>query len=62
MMNGRGPNGINPFDWVENWRVELTLGLPVNRQNSLKLYANTGVAVRTGTNFDTVGVVWQYRW
>jgi len=28
----------------------------------VKAYANTGVRARTGTDFDTVGVAWQYLW
>jgi hypothetical protein len=32
------------------------------RHNSVKLYASTGVSTRTGSNFDTVGIAWQYRW
>jgi len=35
---------------------------PVDRQNSSKLYASSGRSVRTGTNFDTLGIAWQYRW
>ena len=46
----------------ENWRIGATLAFPVNRQNSIKLYGNTGVYSRTGTNYDIVGVAWQYRW
>jgi hypothetical protein len=42
--------------------VGLTVALPVHRHHSLKLYASTGVATRTGSDFDAVGVAWQYRW
>ena len=45
-----------------NARVGLTLTLPVNRYNSVKLYGSTGVYTKTGTDFDLVGVVWQFRW
>jgi len=34
----------------------------VNRHNSIKLYASTGVSIRTGTDFDTIGIAWQNRW
>ncbi len=44
------------------WRVGATLAFPVTRQNSIKLYGNTGVSSRTGTNYDIVGIAWQYRW
>ena len=46
----------------ENWRVGATLAFPVSRHNSIKLYGNTGVYSRTGTNYDIVGIAWQYRW
>jgi hypothetical protein len=45
-----------------NARVGLTLTLPVNRYNSVKLYGSTGVYAKTGTDFDLVGIVWQFRW
>lgn len=45
-----------------NARVGLTLTLPVNRYNSVKLYGSTNVYTKTGTDFDLVGVVWQFRW
>jgi hypothetical protein len=55
-------DGVEGNDLQKNWRVGLTVALPVNRHNSLKLYASTGVFTRTGSDFDTVGVAWQYRW
>jgi hypothetical protein len=45
-----------------NARMGLTLTLPVNRYNSVKLYGSTGVYTKTGTDFDLVGIVWQFRW
>ena len=55
-------DGVRGADFKNNSRVGLTLSLPVNRNNSLKLYANTGVSTRTGADFDAVGMAWQYRW
>jgi len=46
----------------ENWRVGATFAFPVSRQNSIKLYGSTGVYSRTGSNFDIVGIAWQFRW
>jgi hypothetical protein len=46
----------------ENLRIGATLAIPVSRQNSIKLYGNTGLYSRTGTNYDIVGIAWQYRW
>jgi hypothetical protein len=46
----------------ENTRVGATLSIPVSRRNSIKLNASSGVSTRTGSDFDTVGIAWQYRW
>lgn len=49
-------------DLQQNWRTGITLAIPVNQYNSIKLYASSGVSARTGSNFDSLGIVWQYRW
>lgn len=46
----------------EHVRLGLTVTLPVNRYNSIKLYGSTGVYSRTGSDFDAVGIAWQVRW
>ena len=43
-------------------RFGLTFSLPIARQQSLKLFANSGLYARTGTDFDSVGLAWQYLW
>jgi hypothetical protein len=55
-------DGIPSDDFQRNWRAGGTLALPVNKHNSIKLFASRGVSARTGNNFDLIGVVWQYRW
>lgn len=55
-------DGMSGSDLKENSRIGLTLSLPLSRSNSLKLYANTGVSTRAGSDFDAVGLAWQYRW
>ena len=55
-------DGVQSDDLQQNSQVALTLALPVNRNNSIKLYANTGTHTNTGTDFDMVGIVWQFRW
>ena len=54
--------GVKGNDLQKNTRLGLTFALPVNRHNSLKLYASTGVFARTGSNFNTGGIAWQFRW
>ena len=55
-------NGVLNNDLQQNWRLGATLALPVDRLNSIKLYASSGVAARTGNNFDLIGIAWQHRW
>jgi hypothetical protein len=55
-------DGVKGNDQQSNWRLGGTLTLPLDRHNSVKLYASTGVQTRTGGNFDLVGIAWQYRW
>jgi Putative MetA-pathway of phenol degradation len=55
-------NGVRSDNEQINTRVGFTLALPVDRNNSLKLSASTGVTTRTGSEFSAVGVAWQYRW
>ncbi len=55
-------NGVMGDNMQANTRSGLTLALPVDRSNSVKLYASTGTSTRTGSEFDAIGVAWQYRW
>jgi hypothetical protein len=55
-------NGVRNDDLQNNSRVGATLALPVNRNNSLKLYASTGIHTSIGSDFDLLGIVWQCRW
>ncbi len=55
-------NGVLNNDLQQNWRLGATLALPVDRLNSIKLYASSGVAARTGNNYDLIGIAWQHRW
>jgi hypothetical protein len=55
-------NGALNNDVQRNWRLGATLALPVDRANSIKFYASSGVSARTGNNHDAIGVAWQYRW
>jgi len=42
--------------------ARLGMALSVNKHNSIKLYVSTGLSTRTGSNFTTGGIAWQYRW
>ena len=54
--------GVEKNDFQQNTRLGATVALPVNKRNSIKLFVSSGVSARTGTNFDTYGGAWQYRW
>jgi hypothetical protein len=55
-------DGVAKADLQQNWRVGATLAIPVDRRNSIKFAASSGVSARTGNNFDLIAVAWQYRW
>jgi hypothetical protein len=55
-------NGIEDRNFQSNTRVGLTVSVPISRAQSIKLYWSSGASTRTGTDFDTLGAAWQYRW
>jgi hypothetical protein len=54
-------DGVGNHDFQENTRYGGTLTLPLNRYHSLKLNASKGAHTRTGSEYDAIGIVWQYR-
>ena len=55
-------DGVMRDDLQQNWRAGFTLAFPVTRHNSVKLFGDSGVSTRTGTDYDSLGLAWQYRW
>jgi hypothetical protein len=55
-------NGVEGNTMQRNTRAGLTVALPVNRNNSLKLNFSGGVSSRTGSSYNALGIAWQYRW
>jgi hypothetical protein len=55
-------DGIEDRNFQSNTRVGLTVSVPISLAQSIKLYWSSGASTRTGTDFDTLGVAWQYRW
>jgi hypothetical protein len=51
-----------PSTEMNNSRAGLTLSIPAGRQQSFKVAWSNGVAVRTGTDFRTLSVGWQWLW
>jgi len=54
--------GVRSDDLQNNSRLGATLALPVNRNNSLKLYASSALHTTIGNDYKLAGIVWQYRW
>ena len=55
-------NGVRGDNEQSSTRAGLTLAIPVDRRNSVKLNASTGISTRTGSEFSVFGVAWQLRW
>jgi len=55
-------DGFRGNDLQQNSRWGATLAYPVDRYHSIKLHAGSGIHSRTGSNFDTISLAWQYRW
>lgn len=51
-----------PSDGFQNSRIGATLSIPAARQQSIKVAYSSGLAVRTGTDFRTIAVGWQWLW
>jgi len=55
-------DGTNSNDLQNNSRTGLTLAIPVNKYHSIKILSSVGLNTRTGTDYDSISVFWQYRW
>jgi hypothetical protein len=55
-------NGVPNNELQRNWRVGITLAIPLTARNSIKLYGSNGVSARTGDSYKLFGVLWQYHW
>jgi len=55
-------NGALRNDLQQNSRIGATLAFPVDRYNSVKFAASSGVSARTGNSFDLIALAWQHRW
>jgi hypothetical protein len=55
-------SGVRGDDLQGNSRVGATLALPVNRNNSVKLYTSTSIYTRAGSDYTLGGIAWQLRW
>ena len=54
-------DGRNLGDELDNSRLGVTVSFPIAAGHSLRLNASKGVVTRLGTDFDTIGITYQYR-
>lgn len=54
-------NGSSNDDEQEGSRCGVTFSTPLTMHHSLQFYASTGLITRAGSDFDTYGMAWQYR-
>jgi hypothetical protein len=54
--------GVRKADRKENSRLGITMSLPMGARQSLKFSWSEGASTRTGNDFSTWGVGWQYAW
>jgi hypothetical protein len=59
---GASVEGAAPIGEVNNARLGATVSLPAGRRQSFKVSYSGGVSVRSGTNFRTLAVGWQWLW
>jgi len=55
-------DGVKGNDLQKNTRVGFTFVMPLSMHHSIKMNYSTGVSTRTGTDFDSYSIGWQYRW
>ncbi len=51
----------NQYTTLSNSRAGAVFAMPINKTNSIKLNYHDGISTRTGTNFKTGMISWQYR-
>ncbi len=55
-------DGVFKANLQRNTRLGSTLNIPLAPQNSLKVVYTSGLTTRLGSDFDSIGVVYQYTW
>jgi hypothetical protein len=55
-------NGEPRDDRLAGTRLAATFAVPIDRRNSIKVSASSGLYARTGSDYDAVGITWQHLW
>ncbi len=53
---------VVPNTTLSNSRLGVTFAMPIDKQNTIKIFGNTGINTRYGTDFDGIVIAWQYIW
>jgi len=55
-------DGVGTNQELGNTRLGLTFAYLINNQHAIKVYGNSGINTRYGSDFDSLSVAWQYSW
>ena len=55
-------DGVATDTELSNSRMGVTFALPINKQNSIKIFGSSGINTEYGTDFDGIAIAWQYIW
>ena len=55
-------SGTPQNDRLTGSRVMLTVSLPVDRRNAIRVSVHSGLFARAGSDFEGVAVIWQHAW
>ena len=55
-------DGVATDTDLSNSRFGVTFALPINKQNSIKIFGSKGINTEYGTDFDGIAIAWQYIW
>lgn len=55
-------NGGRSKQELSNSRFGATFAMPIDKTSSIRIYGNSGIHTRYGTDFDGIGIAWIYSW
>ena len=55
-------DGVESNKELKNSRIGATFAMPINKNNSIKIYGSYGINTQYGTDFDAIAIAWQYSW
>lgn len=55
-------DGVRTDTELSNSRLGITFAIPIDKQNSLKIFGSSGINTRYGSDFDAIAIAWQHVW